>query len=168
MKIMMKIEKRAMKRDTNLIYIVVSFHWMANWLVWFMVFYATFNNFSVISWRSVLFVEETRGPGENPRPTARHIEDERTSNFFARFSVYWGNIQMVTLYTSLIYPPGDSWSVWEHIMTIKQNCRLLHKAMTIFYFYLLTDFVFLFQCYTRDRYCKLIVNLLRVKSHLKF
>jgi len=31
-----------------------------------MVFYATFNNISVISWWSVLLVEETRGPGENP------------------------------------------------------------------------------------------------------
>jgi hypothetical protein len=31
---------------------------------------ATFNNISVISWRSVLFVEETGGPGENHRPVA--------------------------------------------------------------------------------------------------
>ena len=31
----------------------------------FMVFNATFNNISVISWRSVLFVEETGVPGEN-------------------------------------------------------------------------------------------------------
>jgi hypothetical protein len=30
-----------------------------------MVFNATFNNISVISWRSVLMVEETGGPGEN-------------------------------------------------------------------------------------------------------
>ena len=29
-------------------------------LVWFMVFNATFNNISVISWQSVLLVEETR------------------------------------------------------------------------------------------------------------
>jgi hypothetical protein len=29
-----------------------------------MEFNATFNNISVISWRSVLLVEETRGPGE--------------------------------------------------------------------------------------------------------
>jgi len=29
-------------------------------LVWFMVFNATFNNISAISWRSVLLVEETR------------------------------------------------------------------------------------------------------------
>jgi len=29
-------------------------------------------NISVISWRSVLLVEETRGPGENHRPAASH------------------------------------------------------------------------------------------------
>jgi len=37
-----------------------------------MVFNATFNNISVISWRSVLLVEETGGPGENNRPVASH------------------------------------------------------------------------------------------------
>jgi hypothetical protein len=37
-----------------------------------MVFKATFNNISVISWRSVLLVEETRVPRENHRPVARH------------------------------------------------------------------------------------------------
>jgi hypothetical protein len=31
----------------------------------FMVFNATFNNISAISWRLVLLVEETRVPGEN-------------------------------------------------------------------------------------------------------
>jgi len=31
----------------------------------FMMFNATFNNISAISWLSVLLVEETRGPGEN-------------------------------------------------------------------------------------------------------
>jgi hypothetical protein len=35
-----------------------------------MVFNATFNNISVISWRSVLLVEETRVPGENHLPVA--------------------------------------------------------------------------------------------------
>jgi hypothetical protein len=36
------------------------------WLVgWFMVFNATFNKISVISWESVLLMEETRVPGEN-------------------------------------------------------------------------------------------------------
>jgi hypothetical protein len=33
-----------------------------------MVFNATFNNISVISWRSALLVEETEGPRENHRP----------------------------------------------------------------------------------------------------
>jgi hypothetical protein len=37
-----------------------------------MVFNATFNIISVISWRSVLLVEETGGPGENHRPVASH------------------------------------------------------------------------------------------------
>ena len=45
----------------------------SNWLVWFccfIVFKATFNDISVISWQSVLFlVVET---GENHRPVASH------------------------------------------------------------------------------------------------
>jgi hypothetical protein len=39
--------------------------------LWFMVFNATFNNISVISWQSVLLVEET---GENHRPAAGHCQ----------------------------------------------------------------------------------------------
>jgi hypothetical protein len=34
-------------------------------VIWFMVFNATFNNISVISWQSDLLVEETEVPGEN-------------------------------------------------------------------------------------------------------
>ena len=37
-----------------------------------MVFNATFNNISVISWRSVLLMEETGVPGGNHRPVASH------------------------------------------------------------------------------------------------
>ena len=59
------------------------FHWLQlfssksclpnGWfVVWFMVFNTTFNNISVISWRSVLLVEETGIPGENYRPVASH------------------------------------------------------------------------------------------------
>jgi hypothetical protein len=39
-----------------------------------MVFNATFNIISVILWRSVLLVEETRVPGENHRPPASHLQ----------------------------------------------------------------------------------------------
>jgi hypothetical protein len=35
--------------------------------VWFLVFHATFNNISVISWRSILLVEETGVHSENHR-----------------------------------------------------------------------------------------------------
>ena len=38
-----------------------------------MVFNATFNNISVISWRSVLLVEETAIPGYNNRPDTHFI-----------------------------------------------------------------------------------------------
>jgi len=37
-----------------------------------MVFNATFNNISVISWQSVLLMEETGVPGENHRTASRH------------------------------------------------------------------------------------------------
>ena len=33
---------------------------------------ANFNNISVITWRSVLLMEETRVPGENHRPAASY------------------------------------------------------------------------------------------------
>jgi hypothetical protein len=39
-----------------------------------MVFNATFNNISVISWRSILLVEETGIPGENHQPAASHLQ----------------------------------------------------------------------------------------------
>jgi hypothetical protein len=41
-------------------------------MAWFTMFNATFNNISVISWRSVLLVEEAGVPGENRRPVASH------------------------------------------------------------------------------------------------
>jgi len=41
-------------------------------VVWFVVFSATVNNISVISWRSVLLVEKTGIPWENHRPVTGH------------------------------------------------------------------------------------------------
>ena len=41
---------------------------------WVMVFMATLNNISAISWRSVLLVEETGIPGENHRPATSHLQ----------------------------------------------------------------------------------------------
>jgi hypothetical protein len=47
-----------------------------NGFVWFIMLNATFNNISVISWRSSLLVEETGVPGENQtslKPLANFI-----------------------------------------------------------------------------------------------
>ena len=44
----------------NIVMYIVLFN-----IICLFVFNATFNNISIISWRSVLLAEETRGPGEN-------------------------------------------------------------------------------------------------------
>ena len=49
---------------------VIYILWLSTVYVRVMVFDATFNNISVISWRSVLLVEETRVPRENRRPVS--------------------------------------------------------------------------------------------------
>ena len=41
-------------------------------VIWFMVFNTTFNNISVIPWRSDILVEETGIPGEKHRPVVSH------------------------------------------------------------------------------------------------
>jgi len=46
-------------------------HYDGGWW-WFMVLNITFNNISVISWQSVLLVEETGVPEENHRPVTSH------------------------------------------------------------------------------------------------
>ena len=49
-------------------------------LVRFMVFNATFNNISDISWQSVFLVEETRVPRENHWPVASHCLHKRNKD----------------------------------------------------------------------------------------
>jgi hypothetical protein len=45
------------------------------WWIRFMMFNATFNNISIISWQSVLLVEETGIPGEKHPPAASHWQN---------------------------------------------------------------------------------------------
>ena len=52
-----------------------------------MVFNVTFNNVSVISWRSVLLVEETRVPGENHRLVTSHWQ-------IYHIMLYWVHLAM--------------------------------------------------------------------------
>jgi hypothetical protein len=75
-----------MKKPVGMLY---TFHFKrVSGLVCLMMFYATFNNISVISWRSVLLVEETGVPGEIDWPAVNHwqtlsynvVSPERDSN----------------------------------------------------------------------------------------
>ena len=54
------------------VYLILTVSRPTGWLVGFMVFNATLNNISVISWRSILLVEEPGEPGENHRPATSH------------------------------------------------------------------------------------------------
>ena len=56
-------------------------------LVWFMVFNATFYNISVISWRSVLLVEDTWVPRENHRPAASHWQTLSHNTYHVYFNI---------------------------------------------------------------------------------
>jgi len=51
---------------------IVKYFPIYGWFVWFIVFNATFNNISVILWRSVLLVEEIGVPEENHFSGDRH------------------------------------------------------------------------------------------------
>jgi hypothetical protein len=65
-----KFRRSAHEWHVHIFLSIITFHL----LVWFglWVFNATFNNISVISWRSVLLVEETGVPGEKYWPVASH------------------------------------------------------------------------------------------------
>ena len=68
------------KMDTHIV------TWQTTFLAWTsikkcFVCLMVFNNISVISWWSVLLVEETGGPGENHRPVANHWQMLYTSHW---------------------------------------------------------------------------------------
>ena len=65
------------------------------WFDWFMVFNATFNNISVISWRSVLLLEETGVLGENHRSVASHWQT--LSHNVVSSTSPWTGFELITL-----------------------------------------------------------------------
>ena len=64
-----------------------------------MAFNATFTNISVISWQSVLLVEETGVRGEKHRPGASHIQT-LSHKVFCLFCLYISmSMRSCTMYT---------------------------------------------------------------------
>jgi hypothetical protein len=55
-------------------FLLTNFVDLLDWFVGFMVFNATVNNISVISWQSVFLLEETEGSREKHRPAASKVD----------------------------------------------------------------------------------------------
>ena len=60
-----------------------------------MAFNVTFNNISVISWQSILLVEENGVPGKNHRPVASHWQTLSHNN--TEYSLPWTGFKLTTL-----------------------------------------------------------------------
>ena len=80
-------KKMKISRRVRSIKIFLTLNLMVS--VWFMVFNTTLNNISVMSWRSVLFVEETGVTGENHRPVASHYMFLTLSSYKNYASCIW-------------------------------------------------------------------------------
>jgi hypothetical protein len=85
-------------------------------MIRFMVFNATFNNISVILWRSVLLVEETRVPRENHRPVAS------LTNFITRCCIEYTSTWTRFELTTLVVIDTDSIS----------SCKSNYHTITVF------------------------------------
>jgi hypothetical protein len=80
-----------------------------------MVFNANFNNISVISWRSVLLVEETGVPGENHRLVVSHWQT-LSHNVVENTPLPWGGFELTTLLVIGTDNTG-SWKTNYHTIT---------------------------------------------------
>ena len=96
-----------------------------------MVFNATFNSISVILWRSVLLVEETRVPRENHRPVAYVLESVLNSCWLM-LGRWFGQLSGFILLTSSCFTrkmAEESWPVKVYIYDVSKGmARSLSQA----------------------------------------
>jgi hypothetical protein len=92
--------------------------------VWFMVFNANFKNISVISWRSVLLVEETGVPGENHWLAASQL-----CPFLLQLKVAHPNfMDTFSMYVFFLVVP--QWSQWSQWTDCSQTCDRGYQTRT--------------------------------------
>ena len=82
------------------------------------VFKATSNNISVISWQSVLLVEEIRVPGENHRPVTNHWQIMSPPTFVGRHIVFVLSVTQFVSATPLKLLNKISWNLVDSKDTI--------------------------------------------------
>ena len=111
------------------------------------VFTDTFNNILIISWRSVLLVEETGVPGENHRPAASHwqtlkitecsfkyISHEQDSN--SQLQWWQALIAQVVVNPTIIWPRRSLLRFSSHNNVLKKHIwSYLFPLSAIFHLY---------------------------------
>ena len=128
-----------------------------------MVLSATFNNISVILWRSVLLVEETRVPGENHWPVASCWKNYHIMLY--RVHLVWTGFELTTLVVISTDCIGSYRSNYQHTimsapMTLGTNHLTFREAIfflpsqNFFYIMQTSDFI----------YIKKLVNIVPILS----
>jgi hypothetical protein len=103
-----------------------------------MVFNATFNNISVISWWSVLLLEETRVLGENHQPVTSHWQtlthNVSSTPLHEQGYLPW-NSYMIKFVIRLVLKSNqvDLLQIWIEISSIKKTCIYKQNRNIILY-----------------------------------
>jgi len=121
-----------------------------------MVFNATLNNISAISWQSVLLVEETWVPGENHRPAASHWQI--LSHCCFDFISPWAGFKLTTLVVSTLVTGTDCTG------SCKSNNQVYHTIMMTPYNNKMTHMCHTFCALSHIKFQFAVVNLIIIRS----